>query len=110
MLITHDLDFADIRNYPPSLYKGILMLRLREGAIPAPAMRVLETFVNRGDWLAHFERAPGDIGRLASALSTGVKSLSIYIGTFTLGSIGCQPASRVVHLNRFYTLRFVATT
>ena len=27
-LITLDLDFADIRNYPPSLYSGIIVLRL----------------------------------------------------------------------------------
>ena len=33
ILITRDLDFADIRNYPPSLYEGILVLKLRQDAI-----------------------------------------------------------------------------
>jgi len=28
VLITLDLDFADIRHYPPSLYSGIIVLRL----------------------------------------------------------------------------------
>jgi predicted nuclease of predicted toxin-antitoxin system len=28
ILITIDLDFADIRHYPPSLYPGIIVLRL----------------------------------------------------------------------------------
>jgi len=28
ILITLDLDFADIRHYPPSLYSGIVVLRL----------------------------------------------------------------------------------
>lgn len=27
-LLTRDLDFADVRRYPPSLYAGIIVLRL----------------------------------------------------------------------------------
>jgi predicted nuclease of predicted toxin-antitoxin system len=32
-LLTRDLDFADVRRYPPSLYPGIIVLRLSDGVI-----------------------------------------------------------------------------
>ena len=38
-LVTLDLGFADIRTYPPALYPGMLVLRLRQQDKP----RVLET-------------------------------------------------------------------
>ena len=56
VIITRDLDFADIRNYPPSLYEGILVLKLREDATAAQVVKVLETFVSRQDWLAHLNK------------------------------------------------------
>lgn len=31
-LVTRDFDFADVRNYPPSLYDGIVVLKVREDA------------------------------------------------------------------------------
>jgi hypothetical protein len=32
VLITRDFDFADIRNYPPSLYQGIVVFKLQDDA------------------------------------------------------------------------------
>ena len=34
-LLTRDLDFADVRRYPPSLYPGIIVLRLSDGDAPS---------------------------------------------------------------------------
>jgi predicted nuclease of predicted toxin-antitoxin system len=51
VLITRDFDFADIRNYPPSLYEGILVLKLREHATAALVVRILQAFVRRDDWI-----------------------------------------------------------
>ena len=45
ILITLDLDFADIRNYPPQKYPGIIVLRLAgqgRGSVLAIMPRVLE--------------------------------------------------------------------
>lgn len=53
VLITRDFDFADIRNYPPSLYEGVVVLKLREDATAADVVKVLLGFVKRQDWLAH---------------------------------------------------------
>src|SRR5262249_3548437 len=58
-LITRDFDFADIRNYPPSLHDGIVVLKFREDATAAQVVKALETFAKRDDWLAHLK------GRLA---------------------------------------------
>jgi hypothetical protein len=58
-LITRDFDFADIRNYPPSLYDGIVVLKFREDATAAQIVKALETFAKRDEWLAHLQ------GRLA---------------------------------------------
>lgn len=33
-LLTFDLDFADLRQYPPEKYAGLLVLRLRSQAVP----------------------------------------------------------------------------
>ena len=40
VLITRDFDFADIRNYPPSLYEGIVVLKFHEDATAAHELRV----------------------------------------------------------------------
>jgi predicted nuclease of predicted toxin-antitoxin system len=34
-LVTIDIDFADIRAYPPRLYSGLIVLRLKQQAKPA---------------------------------------------------------------------------
>jgi predicted nuclease of predicted toxin-antitoxin system len=58
-LVTRDFDFADIRNYPPADYAGIVVLSLPDDATAAQVVKLLETFVRREDWLARL------IGRLA---------------------------------------------
>jgi predicted nuclease of predicted toxin-antitoxin system len=58
-LITRDFDFADIRNYPPAEYPGIVVLQLPDDATAAQVVKALEAFVRRQDWLSQLN------GRLA---------------------------------------------
>jgi predicted nuclease of predicted toxin-antitoxin system len=58
-LVTRDLDFADIRNYPPGEYAGIVVLRLPDDASATQVVNLLEVFVRNNDWLARLS------GRLA---------------------------------------------
>jgi predicted nuclease of predicted toxin-antitoxin system len=51
-LVTRDFDFADIRNYPPADYSGIIVLQLPDDAPAIQVLNLLETFVRRRDWLA----------------------------------------------------------
>jgi predicted nuclease of predicted toxin-antitoxin system len=51
-LITRDFDFADIRNYPPADFPGILVLKLPDDAPATLVCRVLEAFVRSDEWLA----------------------------------------------------------
>lgn len=51
ILITRDFDFADIRNYPPADYAGIVVLQLSEDATAAQVVTLLEAFVRREDWM-----------------------------------------------------------
>ena len=55
-LITRDFDFADIRNYPPADYPGILVLELPDDATAQAILKVIESFLGRPDLL---ERLPG---------------------------------------------------
>jgi predicted nuclease of predicted toxin-antitoxin system len=50
--LTRDLDFADIRNYPPGEYAGIVVLRLPDDASATQVVKILETFIRNADWLA----------------------------------------------------------
>jgi predicted nuclease of predicted toxin-antitoxin system len=50
-LITRDFDFADIRNYPPSDYSGIVVLDLPNHATAAQVLQALDTFVRTKGWL-----------------------------------------------------------
>jgi predicted nuclease of predicted toxin-antitoxin system len=59
VLVTRDFDFADIRNYPPSLYEGIVVLKLQEDATAKQVAALLASFAGREDWLKHLT------GRLA---------------------------------------------
>ena len=60
-LVTRDFDFADIRNYPPADYAGIIVLQLPDDATAAQVVTLLETFVRRHDWL---ERVSGRLAIL----------------------------------------------
>lgn len=66
-LITRDFDFADVRNYPPSLYEGIVVLKLREDSTAPDVLKVLFSFLKREDWLTHLR------GRLAIVESWRVR-------------------------------------
>jgi predicted nuclease of predicted toxin-antitoxin system len=59
VLVTRDFDFADIRNYPPSLYQGIVVLKLQEDATAKQVALLLASFAAREDWLKYLT------GRLA---------------------------------------------
>ena len=63
VLVTRDFDFADIRNYPPQDYAGIIVLDLPDDATAAQANRTLETFVQNTNFLA---RLPGRLAIVES--------------------------------------------
>lgn len=50
-LLTRDLDFSDIRLYPPSEYEGIIIMRLPEDAVATAIVKVLERFLSHADIL-----------------------------------------------------------
>jgi predicted nuclease of predicted toxin-antitoxin system len=67
VLVTRDFDFADIRNYPPADYPGIVVLDLPNHATATQVVKALESFVSKKDWL---ELLPG---RLAIVELTRVR-------------------------------------
>jgi predicted nuclease of predicted toxin-antitoxin system len=67
VLITRDFAFADIRNYPPAEYPGIIVLDLPNQATAAQVVKALQTFVGTVEWL---ELLPG---RLAIVELTRVR-------------------------------------
>jgi len=58
-LLTRDLDFADVRRYPPALYSGIIVLRLPDGMIAKDIVRVTERFLQDSTFVGNLA------GRLA---------------------------------------------
>jgi|ERR1700733_9197121 predicted nuclease of predicted toxin-antitoxin system len=58
-LLTRDLDFADIRRYPPEQYPGIVVLRLPDDTVAEEIVRVAERFLKEPVFLEHLA------GRLA---------------------------------------------
>jgi predicted nuclease of predicted toxin-antitoxin system len=58
-LITRDFDFADLRNYPPADYAGIVVLKLPDDATAAQVVKLVERFARQEEWLARLA------GRLA---------------------------------------------
>ena len=58
-LLTGDFDFADIRNYNPSHYAGIVVLVIPRNATATYILQLLETFLERTDILTRL------VGRLA---------------------------------------------
>jgi predicted nuclease of predicted toxin-antitoxin system len=58
-LLTRDLDFADVRRYPPDRYQGIVVLRLPDTTVAQEIVRVLERFLIEPGFLEQLE------GRLA---------------------------------------------
>jgi predicted nuclease of predicted toxin-antitoxin system len=62
-LVTRDFDFADIRNYPPAEYAGLVVLDLPEDATAALVNRTLESFARNSAILA---RLPGRLAIVES--------------------------------------------
>jgi predicted nuclease of predicted toxin-antitoxin system len=60
-LITRDLDFADIRRYPPAEHPGIVVLRLPDDAVASEVVQVLGKFLERADLIS---RLPGHLAIL----------------------------------------------
>ena len=56
--VTRGFDFADIRNYPPSQYAGLLVLALPEDAVATFVVRVLESFLANKELI---EALPGHL-------------------------------------------------
>lgn len=51
-IITRDLDFADIRNYPPHEYDGIIVLRMPDDAVASAIVHLLERFLEQTELVA----------------------------------------------------------
>lgn len=51
-LITRDLDFADVRRYPPDRYYGIVVLRLADDATATDIAAVLERFLTSSQFVS----------------------------------------------------------
>ena len=56
VLLTRDLDFGDVRRYPPDDYGGIVVLRLPDDMIAGDIVHVLERFLREPVFV---ERLPG---------------------------------------------------
>jgi predicted nuclease of predicted toxin-antitoxin system len=50
-LITRDFDFADVRNYPPAEYSGIVALDMPNASTAPQIVKALEAFVGTEEWL-----------------------------------------------------------
>ena len=72
-LVTRDFDFADLRNYPPAQYAGLLVLELPDDAVVASMLRVLKSFgfATRAGRSAAWP--PGDPRARARALPTAIE-------------------------------------
>jgi predicted nuclease of predicted toxin-antitoxin system len=58
-LVTRDLDFADVRQYPPEHYEGIVVLRLSDNAVASEIAGAVRRFVSADEFLRELR------GRLA---------------------------------------------
>ena len=58
-ILTRDLDFADIRQYPPEHYSGIVVLRVADDAIAPHIVSVAGRFLREQDFVSQLP------GRLA---------------------------------------------
>lgn len=67
ILVTRDFDFADIRNYPPQDYAGLIVLELPDDAIAAQVNQTLRSFVAKPELLVRLA------GRLAIVESWRVR-------------------------------------
>jgi len=57
-LVTGDFDFADIRNYPPEEFYGIVLIHSPRDQAADALDSLISAFVSRTEWL---ERLPGHL-------------------------------------------------
>ena len=57
-IVTRDVDFADIRNYPPHEYQGLIVLRMPDDAVAQTIVHQLERFLKQPALAA---RLPGHL-------------------------------------------------
>src|ERR1700676_4331166 len=80
-LLTRDLDFADIRRYPPDRYSGIVVLRLPDTAVAEEIAAALNRFLSEPGFIASLagrlaivevkrKRSPSPVNRKSSSLRT----------------------------------------
>jgi predicted nuclease of predicted toxin-antitoxin system len=58
VIVTRDVDFADIRNYPPHEFKGLIVLRMPDDAVAQTIVNLLERFLKQTELAA---RLPGHL-------------------------------------------------
>jgi predicted nuclease of predicted toxin-antitoxin system len=51
-LVTADLDFSDVRRYPPRDHAGIMVIRLPRNATSGTIAAIMESFLSRDDLVA----------------------------------------------------------
>lgn len=51
ILVTADFDFADVRNYPPANYPGIVVLSVPKNATSAYICQLIESFLQQNSIL-----------------------------------------------------------
>ncbi|HAB16062.1 MAG TPA: DUF5615 family PIN-like protein [Verrucomicrobiota bacterium] len=56
ILVTRGFDFADIRNYPPHQYPGLIVLELPDDATARQVNQTIKAFLARSDWVAQLPR------------------------------------------------------
>lgn len=66
-ILTRDLDFADVRNYPPSQYNGIVVFRVAEDATAKDIVRIAGVFLGESAFVDNLA------GRLAIVESDRVR-------------------------------------
>ncbi len=67
VLVTGDFDFADVRNYPPEAYAGIIVIHAPGNPTTANLLRLLAAFVSQDEWMSRLN------GRLAIVEQTRVR-------------------------------------
>lgn len=60
-LITRDVDFADVRHYPPADYQGIVVLRLPDDATAQDIANLLDRFLKQTELI---NQLPGHLAIL----------------------------------------------
>jgi predicted nuclease of predicted toxin-antitoxin system len=51
-ILTRDVDFADIRNYPPHEFQGLIVLRMPDDAVALTIVNLLERFLKQTELAA----------------------------------------------------------